>query len=187
MKKYMAILFAAFIGLSCFAGSSAYNTTQRDEAIRLILTPGHLAAQLDETNSPIVTAYTIANVPTNLQGVAQITLMASQDFTFDEGNSRFYYSRPGATNVPFNVKASLSFSQNASAAEVIVRATINGVAAPGVYFRRTVGNNNVVGVGYLAGHFTLSENDYVEISFESDKTGTVNSWGFSTEIVEEAQ
>ena len=187
MKKIIAGMVGLIVAVSCFAGQLTYTTEQVENAVRLTIEPGHLAAQLPETNSPIVTAYTVADSPTNLTGVAQLTLVAAQDFTFDAGNTRFYYSKSGATNVAFNVKASLSFSQAAASAEVIVRATKNGIAIDGVYFRRTIGNASTIGVGYLAGHFTLSENDYIEISVESNKSGDFSSWSFSTEIVEEGQ
>ena len=164
-----------------------YTGAQIEEAVRLVLTPGHLAAQLEEVSSPIVTTYGTANQETLLEGVDSLTLVAAQDFSFDVPNNRFFYSKSGATDVPFNVKASLSFSQGAAAAEVIVRATKNGTAIAGVYFQRTISNASTVGVGYLAGHFTLSENDYVEITVESTKTGDFSSWSFSTEIIEEAQ
>jgi hypothetical protein len=187
MKKIIAGLIGLIVAGSCFAGQLTYTTEEVEESIRLTLEPGHLAAQLPETNSPIITAYTVVNVPTNLQGVASLTLTDSQDFTFDVGNNRFYYSKAGATNVPFNIIASLSFSQNAANAEIYIRATKNGVAIDGIYFQRTIATANTIGVGSLSGHFTLTENDYIEISVESDKTGNFNSWSFATSIKEEAQ
>ena len=164
-----------------------YTGAQIDEAVRLILTPGHLAAQLAEVSSPIITTYGTANVEVNLEGVELLTLKASQDFTFDVPNNRFFYSKSGATGTPFNLQAALSFSQNAASAELIVRATKNGVALDDIYFQRTVGNSNTIGVGTLSGHFTLDENDYIEISVESNKTGDFSAWSFATAIIEEAQ
>jgi hypothetical protein len=160
---------------------------QIEEAVRLSLTPSHLGAQLPESASPIVTPYPTANTPVVLGGVDQLALTDGQDFTFDVGNNRFFYSKSGAVDVPFNVMAVLSFSQSAANAELFLRATKNGVALEGIYFQRTISTSNVVGVGTLAGHFTLSENDYIEITVESDKTGNVNSWSFATDIKEEGQ
>ncbi|MHC5062165.1 MAG: hypothetical protein ACYTFK_13965 [Planctomycetota bacterium] len=187
MKKIIVAVLALLTGASCFAGQLTYTTAEVEEAVRLTLEPGHLAAQLPETNSPIVTVYTVVNQPTNLQGVASITLTDSQDFTFDTTNSRFFYSKAGATNIPFKLTASLSIAQNAANAEITVRATKNSTAISGVYFKRTISTSNVIGVGGLNGHFTLTEGDYVEISVESDKVGNFNSWSFATDIIEEAQ
>jgi hypothetical protein len=167
---------------------ATYNQAQVDNAVRLSLTPGHLAAQLAEVSSPISTAYGTADESIPLEGAEDLTLVVATDFGFDSGNSRFFYSKAGAVDTTFNLIASLSFSQDIPTpdAEVILRATKNGTPISGVFAQRTIRTANTVGVIALSGHLVLSENDYVEIYVESTKTGTFNAWSFATSIIEEA-
>jgi hypothetical protein len=165
-----------------------YTAAQIDEAVRLTLTPGHLAAQLYEVSSPIATPYTTADTSIPLAGADSLELIVAQDFGFDEGNTRFFYDKSGAVDTTFNLIASLSFSQDIQNpdAEVILRATKNGTPIEGIYTQRTIRTANTVGVIALSGHLTLSDTDYVEIYVESTKTGTFNAWSFATSIIEEA-
>jgi hypothetical protein len=164
---------------------ATYNQEEVDNAVRLMLTPAHLAAQLAEASAPIVTAVT-ATTPTNLQGVEDLTLTGSQDFSFDVGNNRFFYSSSGATAVPFSLVASVSYSASVGA-DITLRATKNGTAIPEIYSVDTLKNLNDNGSMVLAGHFDLAENDYIEISVESSATGNFFVESFSTSIKEEGQ
>ena len=162
-----------------------YDQEQVDNAVRLVLTPGHLAAQLAEASAPLVTAVT-ATTPTNLQGVEDLTLTGSQDFSFDVGNNRFFYSKSGASGVAFSLVASISYSSSVGA-DITLRATKNGTAIDGIYSVDTLKNINDNGSMVLAGHFDLAENDYIEIYVESSATGNFFVEAFSTSIREEAQ
>jgi hypothetical protein len=164
-----------------------YSATEINNALRIILMPSHLGAQLPEASSPIVTAYAISGTESNVVGAASLVVTDSQDFTFDGGNLRFFYSKSGAVDVPFALVSSFSFSQNASAAEVTIRATKNGTALEGIFFLRTISNANTIGAATLTGHFTMSEGDYLQVSAESDKAGDFSFWSFQTDIVEEGQ
>ena len=162
------------------------NTQESTEnALRLILEPAHLAAQLEEASAPITTAV-VLNTPKNLEGVEDLTLTDSQDFSFDVGNNRFYFSRSGASGITFVLVASISYSSSVGA-DIVLRATKNGTAIPGIYSVDTLKNLNDNGAMVLSGHFDLNENDYIEIYVESSATGNFSVQSFSTSIKEEAQ
>jgi hypothetical protein len=164
-----------------------YSAGQVGEATRLVLKPGHLALQLPEGEAPIVTSVPAALTEYKISGADKLIVPATQDFAYDGINDRFYFSRAGAVNVPFNVAISQSYSQNASAAEITVRLRKNGTDLSGVYAKRTIGNANTVGTISIQGHFGLSDNDYLELVVYSTKTGDFNAWAFSASIIEEAQ
>jgi hypothetical protein len=172
---------------------ATYNQAQVDNAVRLVLTPAHLAAQLEEGNAPITTEVVIGT-PKNLEGVEELTLTDNQDFEFSVGDNRFFFARTGATAVPFNLVASISYSASVGA-DITLRATKNGTAIPGIYSVDTLKNLNDNGSMVLAGHFTLDgdssegadDGDYIEITVESSATGNFLVESFSTSIREEGQ
>lgn len=157
------------------------------EALRLQLEPAHLAFQLPESESPIVTPITSASTPTKALGADQVLLIDNRDFTYDVANDRFYFSRAGAVDVPFVINNPFCFSQNASTAEVIARVNVSGSPVDGVYIKRTIGNANTVGSVTIGGHISLSENDYIELMIESDKTGDFNMWSLEFDMIEGAE
>ena len=185
MKKMIIglVLLAGIVS----AGQLTYTTAEVENAVRLTLTPGHLAAQLDVTNSPISTSYGSIGATNNLEGVTSLTTHTAQDFTFDVAATNFYYSLAGAVDVPFVLTASISFSQNASNAELEIFAMKNGSPIDGIYIQRTLGTASQKGVAIISGHFTLSENDTLELAVRSNKSGDFIIYSFATDILEENQ
>ena len=164
-----------------------YTGAQIEEAVRLSLTPGHLAAQLAESASPIDTVV-VQDVPVLISGADQLTLTDSQDFDFDVGNERFFYDNSGAVDVPFQINASMSFAMSVAPATLVtLRALKNGVAIEGIYVQRTISGSSSIGVVSISGHFTLSDTDYIEIQVEATNSGTFSAWSFATSIKEEGQ
>jgi len=188
MKKLIIATLILVAGF-CHAGTLTNTTAEVQEAVRLSLTPAHLAAQLSESVSPIETPYTVADATNNLVGVSNLTIMVARDFTFDVAATNFYFSRAGATNVSFNLTASISFSQAASGsdAQITLRAMKNGAPIDGVFIKRTQRTSSTIGVAIMSGHFLLAENDVIEISVESNKTGSFWAQSFATSIIEEYQ
>jgi hypothetical protein len=164
-----------------------YTAAQIEEAVRLSLTPGHLAAQLYEVDEPITTEV-VADTPIKVGGADLITLTDFQDFDFDGGNERFFYDKVGAVDVPFSLNASMSFSLSVVPNSLVtVRAYKNGSPIEGIYVQRSIQGTAAVGVISLTGHFTLSNTDYLEIWVESTQTATFSAHSFATDISEEGQ
>jgi len=165
----------------------AYTQTQFEESIRLTLTGACLKAQLDETDEPIVTDLLLADTEYNIEGVDVLQLKSLQDFSFDVGNNRFYFSRSGAVDVPFSLVATLSFQFEQPNAALILRVTKNGTALTDLYTKLSTGVAAKNNEASMTGAFTLSENNYIELSVESDTVGEFSATSFSTAIQEQAQ
>ena len=180
------LITALLLTTSCFGGTLTNTTVEVQNAMRLILSPAHLAAQLEETNAPIATACA-QGIATNILGVASLTLTDSQDFTFDEVATNFYYDVSGATATIFNLIATMSFKYDQPNTAVTIRATKNGSAIDGIYAGVTTSaaakNNEVT----LSGHFSLADADFIELSVEADTAGVFSATSFATSIKEEAQ
>jgi hypothetical protein len=163
-----------------------YTFNQISQAMRLILAPGHLALQLPE-NGAIVTDIAIAGIEYKVGGAAQLLTPTVQDFAYAAGPDHFYYDKVGVVDAPFNITITQSFSQTIGQpnAELILRLRKNGTPIPGIFTRRTIRTSDTVGVISLEGHLTLSTNDYLELTVESDKVGNFNAWAFAASLLEE--
>lgn len=185
MKKLLILLISAS-SLSLFA-QGTFTKAEVDNSIRLTLEPSHLSLKLPESASPIITSIAVAGTRYKIGGADQLEFPVIRDFSYDVGNDRFFFDKPGAVDVLFHFSMSQSFSQNAAAAEVITRLEANGVPISGLFVRRTIGNANTKGVISIEGHFRISHLDYLTLTIESDKVGDFSAWSFMADLKEEGE
>ena len=185
MKKTLSIIGLILIGLTTLGGSLTYTTAEVENAVRLVLTPAHLALQLEE-NGTVDTVLT-NNIPRQIGGATNLMLVASRDFTYNTTNDLWVYTGTG-TNVPLSIDTKISYSTTTVPAHVVwIRATTNDVAIPGVFAERTISGASTVGVVTLGGHITINYGDTLGLWAESDSDGTLEIHSFSTDIKEEAE
>jgi hypothetical protein len=113
----------------------------------------------------------VANTPTRVS-IPTISLKTVKDFSLDIPNLRYFYDKPGASNVWFSVQSSTSIEISINNKIVILELYKNGVRVDGISAKAFIAVSGQIVNMSLSGVVQCTQGDYLEMYITLSGAGT---------------